>query len=124
MHARAATKFQQLNISYKSRRELERQENVELPTWVLHPHEFFAQCWWTFISCTVMVALFVDPFSLAFAQYPGLYPPAAPDTLFTVVCTLLYACDVALNFFVAFYEDGVLVTDLHRIAAHTCGRIW
>lgn len=63
-----------------------------------------------------MVALFVDPFSLAFAQYPGLYPPAALDTLFTVVCTLLYACDVALNFFVAFYEDGVLVTDLHRIA--------
>jgi hypothetical protein len=32
--------FQQLNISYKSRGELERQENVELPTWVLHPHEF------------------------------------------------------------------------------------
>lgn len=63
-----------------------------------------------------MVALFVDPFSLAFAQYPGLYPPAAPDTVFTVICTLLYACDVALNFLVAYYEDGVLVTDMHRIA--------
>jgi hypothetical protein len=75
-----------------------------------------AQCWWTFISCTVMVALFVDPFSLAFAQFPGLYPAGAPDTIFSVICTLLYACDVALNFFVAYYEDGVLVTDLHRIA--------
>lgn len=32
--------FQQLNISYKSREELQRQENVELPKWVLHPHEF------------------------------------------------------------------------------------
>jgi hypothetical protein len=63
-----------------------------------------------------MVALFVDPFSLAFAQYPGLYPPAAPDPVFTVICTLLYACDVTLNFLVAYYEDGVLVTDLHRIA--------
>lgn len=75
-----------------------------------------AQCWWTFIACTVMVALFVDPFSLAFARYPGLYPPAAPDTVFTAICTLLYACDVMLNFFVAYYEEGVLVTDLHRIA--------
>jgi hypothetical protein len=37
------------------------------------------------------------------------------------VCTLLYACDVALNFFVAFYEDGVLVTDLHRIAGARAG---
>lgn len=36
----AASQFQQLNISYKSREELQRQENVELPQWVLHPHEF------------------------------------------------------------------------------------
>jgi hypothetical protein len=63
-----------------------------------------------------MVALFVDPFSLAFAQYPGLYPPAAPDTIFTVICTLLYACDVLLNFIVAYYEEGVLVTNLRRTA--------
>lgn len=35
-----AVQFQQLNISYKSREELQRQENVELPAWVLHPHEF------------------------------------------------------------------------------------
>ena len=63
-----------------------------------------------------MVALFVDPFNLAFARYPGLYPLWSPDTIFTVICTLLYACDVALNFFVAYYEEGVLVTDLRSIA--------
>jgi hypothetical protein len=70
-----------------------------------------------------MVALFVDPFSLAFAQFPGLYPAGAPDTIFSLICTLLYACDVALNFFVAYYEDGVLVTDLHRIAGELLGSL-
>ncbi|KAF6266101.1 hypothetical protein COO60DRAFT_1697459 [Scenedesmus sp. NREL 46B-D3] len=37
MHARAATKFQQLNLVNKSREELE--EDAELPHWVVHPHD-------------------------------------------------------------------------------------
>jgi hypothetical protein len=31
-----------------------------------------AQCWWTFILFTVVVTLFVEPYSLAFAAFPGL----------------------------------------------------
>jgi hypothetical protein len=31
-----------------------------------------AQVWWTFILCTVLVTLFVEPYSLAFAAFPGL----------------------------------------------------
>jgi len=31
-----------------------------------------AQSWWTFILFTVVVTLFVEPYSLAFAAFPGL----------------------------------------------------
>jgi hypothetical protein len=37
----------------------------------------------------------------------------------------VYSADVLLNFFVAFYEDGQLVTDLARIASHYAQwRLW
>jgi hypothetical protein len=31
-----------------------------------------AQFWWTFIICTVVVTLFVEPYNLALSEYPGL----------------------------------------------------
>lgn len=37
-----------------------------------HPTLRRAQAWWMFIACTVVVTLFVEPYSLAFAAYPGL----------------------------------------------------
>jgi hypothetical protein len=45
---------------------------VVLPRWVVHPHDIVAQAWWTFILCTVVVTLFVEPYALAFAAYPGV----------------------------------------------------
>jgi hypothetical protein len=31
-----------------------------------------AQCWWTFILVTVVATLFLEPFNLAWSEYPGL----------------------------------------------------
>jgi hypothetical protein len=31
-----------------------------------------AQCWWTFILVTVLATLFLEPFNLAWSEYPGL----------------------------------------------------
>lgn len=31
-----------------------------------------AQVWWSFIIVTVVVTLFVEPYNLAFSEYPGL----------------------------------------------------
>lgn len=68
----ACLQFQQLSTSYKSRKELAQEEEVALPRWVVHPHDILAQCWWTVILITVVFTLFVEPYSLAFAAYPGL----------------------------------------------------
>ncbi|WIA36270.1 hypothetical protein OEZ86_007599 [Tetradesmus obliquus] len=124
MHARAATKFQQLNLVNKSREELE--EDAELPHWVVHPHDIRAQVWWSFIIVTVVVTLFVEPYNLAFSEYPGLYPLGSPDTLFALASFLVFAADLGLNFFVAHYDThGDLVTDLPSIAAqYMKGRLW
>jgi hypothetical protein len=40
----------------------------------------------------------------------------SPDTILAIIITTVYATDVLLNFFVAFYEEGELVTNLSRIA--------
>lgn len=44
-------------------------------------------------------------------------PLTSPDTLFAIAYFYVYASDVLLNFFVAFYQDGELVTDLASIAS-------
>lgn len=125
MHQRAANKFVQLSTSYKSRKELQEQEQVELPRWVVHPHDILAQSWWTFILFTVVVTLFVEPYSLAFAAFPGLHPLDSPDTILAIIITTVYATDVLLNFFVAYYDEGELVTSLSKIARHYARRrLW
>jgi hypothetical protein len=44
-------------------------------------------------------------------------PLGSPDTLFAVSIFLVFAADMWLNFFVAYYDThGDLVTDLHSIA--------
>jgi hypothetical protein len=43
-------------------------------------------------------------------------PLNSPDTILAIIITSVYAADMLLNFFVAFYEDGELVTDLRAIA--------
>jgi hypothetical protein len=44
-------------------------------------------------------------------------PLGSPDTLFGLAIFLVFAADLGLNFFVAFYDThGDLVTDLHSIA--------
>jgi hypothetical protein len=43
-------------------------------------------------------------------------PLDSPDTILAIIITSVYATDMLLNFFVAFYEDGELVTDLRAIA--------
>ena len=39
MNASAAEKLQQLNKTYKSRRQLQLEEQHTLPRWVVHPHD-------------------------------------------------------------------------------------
>uniref|UniRef100_A0A383WLL7 Ion transport domain-containing protein n=1 Tax=Tetradesmus obliquus TaxID=3088 RepID=A0A383WLL7_TETOB len=126
-NARAVAKFQQLSATYRSRRQLQEQEDVELPPWVVHPYDIAAQCWWTFILVTVVATLFLEPFNLAWSEYPGLYPLSSWDTLFAIAYFYVYASDVLLNFCVAYHaEDGELVTDLPSIARHyaASGRLW
>jgi hypothetical protein len=44
-------------------------------------------------------------------------PLGSTDTLFAVAIFLVFAADLGLNFFVAYYDThGDLVTDLHSIA--------
>jgi hypothetical protein len=43
-------------------------------------------------------------------------PLDSPDTILAIIITSVYATDMLLNFFVAFYADGELVTDLRAIA--------
>jgi hypothetical protein len=43
-------------------------------------------------------------------------PLDSPDTILAIIITSVYATDMMLNFFVAFYEDGELVTNLRGIA--------
>jgi hypothetical protein len=43
-------------------------------------------------------------------------PIDSPDTILAIIFTTVYATDVLLNFFVAYYDQGELVTDLRRIA--------
>ena len=45
-------------------------------------------------------------------------PLSSPDTILAIIILCVYAGDVGLNFFVAFYQDGELVTQLPAIAAH------
>ncbi|WIA41476.1 hypothetical protein OEZ86_005053 [Tetradesmus obliquus] len=126
-NARAVAKFQQLSATYRSRRQLQEQEDVELPPWVVHPYDIAAQCWWTFILVTVVATLFLEPFNLAWSEYPGLHPLSSWDTLFAIAYFYVYASDVLLNFCVAYHaEDGELVTDLPSIARHyaASGRLW
>ncbi|KAF8054945.1 AKT1 [Scenedesmus sp. PABB004] len=125
VNQRAAAQFQQLSTTFKSRRQLQLEEDQALPRHIIHPHDIMAQCWWTFILCTVVVTLFVEPYSLAFSHYPGLHPLTAPDTILAIIFTSVYSVDVLLNFFVAYYEDGELVTDLPSIARHYARwRLW
>lgn len=39
-----------------------------------HPLDRRMQAWWCVILVTVLVTMVVEPYSLAFAAYPGLYP--------------------------------------------------
>lgn len=59
-----------------------------------------AHIWWAFILVTVLLTMVVEPYCLAFAEYPGLYPPTSPDTVITVLLMTVYAADIVLNFFV------------------------
>jgi hypothetical protein len=52
-------------------------------------------------------------------------PLSSPDTILAIIILCVYAGDVALNFFVAFYQDGELVTQLPAIAANYARwRLW
>jgi hypothetical protein len=52
----------------------------------------------------------------ALDSHPAHSPLESPDTILAIIITTVYATDVLLNFFVAYYEDGELVTSLSRIA--------
>lgn len=43
-------------------------------------------------------------------------PLDSPDTILAIIITTVYATDVLLNFFVAYYDEGELVTSLSKIA--------
>jgi hypothetical protein len=43
-------------------------------------------------------------------------PPTSYDTVLSILLTALYGTDILLNFFVAYYEDGLLVVSLRQIA--------
>lgn len=51
---------------------------------------------------------------------PSLYlnrsPINSPDTILAIIFTTVYSTDMLLNFFVAYYAEGELVTDLRKIA--------
>lgn len=52
-------------------------------------------------------------------------PIDSPDTILAIIFTAVYSADVLLNFFVAFYDNGELITDLRSIAAHYAEwRLW
>ena len=71
--------------------------------------------------------MWFDPYCLAFAAYPGLYPLSSPDTVIQILLMTLFALDIGLNFFVAYHDDnGVLVAELPLIARRyaRCGRLW
>ncbi|GBF99926.1 hypothetical protein Rsub_12619 [Raphidocelis subcapitata] len=126
LHRSASTKLQRLTAAYASRQALEAEEGFRMPPFVVHPYDIRAYAWWAFIAMAVLVAMAAEPFFLAFAPYPGLYPLTSPDTIVTSLLITAYALDIVLNFFLAYHdEDGNLVTDRGAIASHYCrSRLW
>lgn len=55
-----------------------------------------------------------EPYCLAFAEYPGLYPPTSPDTILTIMLMTVYAADIALNFVVGAQAFVILIDTLRR----------
>lgn len=47
-------------------------------------------------------------------------PLSSPDTVLAIIFMAVYACDIILNFFVAFYREGELVTEHRLIAGVQC----
>lgn len=43
-------------------------------------------------------------------------PLTSPDTVLQIIFMCVYAGDILLNFLVAYYDEGDLITDLRSIA--------
>jgi hypothetical protein len=46
----AAPQLLQLSEAYSSRRQLEEEEGIIMPPWVIHPYDVRAHFWWAFIA--------------------------------------------------------------------------
>ncbi|KAI8473908.1 MAG: hypothetical protein J3K34DRAFT_391553 [Monoraphidium minutum] len=126
MASHASTRLMLLSASYRSRRELEQAEGRLLPPWTVHPLDVRMWWWNAVVLALVLLTLLFEPFFLAFAEYPGIYPADSPDSLLTLFLTCAYSLDIALHFLVAYYdEEGHLVTDLGSTARHYARwRLW
>ncbi|KAL4458838.1 hypothetical protein ABPG75_013703 [Micractinium tetrahymenae] len=95
-----------------SRKERERRE---LPHGIIHPNSLWYQVWWHTTVLVAAITAFLQPYYIAFAP-PGLYPYASAGSILVYIMMLLIAMDIAINFRVARYKEGQLVTSKRQLA--------
>jgi hypothetical protein len=67
------------------------------------------RAWWLTTVLVAAITAFLQPYYIAFAP-PGLYPYTSAGSILVYVMMLLIVLDMALNFRVARYKQGQLVT--------------
>ncbi|KAL4435944.1 hypothetical protein ABPG77_000706 [Micractinium sp. CCAP 211/92] len=106
-----ADKFYGFNATI-SRKEKERRE---LPPGIIHPNSPWYQVWWHTTVLVAAITAFLQPYYIAFAP-PGLYPYDSAGSILVYIMMVLIAIDVVLNFRVARYKEGQLVTSKRQLA--------
>jgi len=86
-----------------------------LPPFIIHPLHPWYRVWWNVTVIVAAVTCILEPFTIAFTP-PGLYPYGSATSILEYIYFVLIAIDMVVSFNVAFYRNGVLLTDRKILA--------
>lgn len=107
----AASKYLDMSHMYLTKEELEAESGVVMNEWVVHPLDIRYRVWWWLTIGAALVTGWLETYTLAFSEYPGLYPYDGLEAVVNYLLFSIFLIDIGISFFLAYYQDGVLITD-------------
>lgn len=87
----------------------------EVPRGMIHPSSPWYSAWWYTTVLVAAITAFLQPYYISFAP-PGLYPYDSAGSILVYTMMFLIVADIAVNFRVARFKDGQLLTDKRQLA--------
>eukprot|EP00887_Chlorella_sp_A99_P005048 scaffold4.g5048.t1 len=101
-----------------------RAQREEVPPGIIHPLNLWYRAWWYVTVVVSAITGFLMPYSAAFCN-PGLYPYGSASSILVYVMWAVIVVDMVLNFRVARYVRGELMTSPRKIVRnYMCGLFW